>query len=60
MSSESILLWVMRLYALRRREFRQVYEKDRFSEVEKIEFKQPREAAQYLRAMKEAFMSRRV
>ena len=41
MSRDSILLWVMQAYSLRRREYRKVYDEDRFSEVEKIEFKQP-------------------
>ncbi len=60
MSRDSILLWVMQAYSLRRREYRKVYDEDRFAEVEKIEFKRPREADRYLRAVKEALMSRRV
>ncbi len=60
MSSDSILLWVIQAYSLRRREYRKVFDEDRFSEVEKIEFKRPREAASYLRAVKEALMSRGV
>ena len=44
MSRDSILLWVMQTYSLRRREYRKVYDEDRFSAVEKIAFKRPREA----------------
>ena len=54
LSRDSILLWVVHAYWLRRREYRKVFDEDRFSEVEKIEFKRPREAASYLRDMKGA------
>ena len=54
MSRDSILLYMMRRYPLRRREYRKIFDEEGAWKMEKVELKHPREAARYLKAVKRA------